>query len=141
MQKSRMRWDHVRKAWRHLAMSGALMLSWYKACSVCGKMSGHLGPGRTKCQPCYWSHWRELHAITYPAQRAVLKAIKAGALPKLDGSIACVDCGAAAAVYDHREYAKPLEVAPVCRGCNVRRGPAKETAPLVVAYARRRRRP
>jgi len=36
----------------------------------------------------------------------------------------CVDCGEKAYCYDHRDYAKPLEVEPVCRRCNVRRGPA-----------------
>lgn len=38
---------------------------------------------------------------------------------------ACVDCGAPAVGYDHRDYNKPLDVEPVCAGCNVRRGPAK----------------
>ena len=36
----------------------------------------------------------------------------------------CVDCGSAAECYDHRDYNKPLDVEPVCIGCNVRRGPA-----------------
>ena len=37
----------------------------------------------------------------------------------------CVDCGCKATEYEHRDYNKPLEVEPVCRGCNARRGQAK----------------
>lgn len=36
----------------------------------------------------------------------------------------CADCGQPAAVYDHRDYEKPLEVAAVCLICNQMRGPA-----------------
>jgi hypothetical protein len=36
----------------------------------------------------------------------------------------CVDCGAQAAVYDHRDYNKPLDVEPVCVPCNAQRGAA-----------------
>jgi len=45
--------------------------------------------------------------------------------PTLDGSIECVDCGAPATCYDHRDYSKPLDVEPVCWKCNAQRGPAK----------------
>ena len=38
----------------------------------------------------------------------------------------CVDCGSQAQQYDHRDYGKPLKVAPVCRKCNFKRGPAKK---------------
>lgn len=62
--------------------------------------------------------------IANSAQSRVSKAIRRGLLPALDGSIKCVDCGAIAAGYDHREYAKPLQVEPVCRICNAKRGPA-----------------
>jgi len=37
----------------------------------------------------------------------------------------CVDCGANAVCYDHRDWQKPLEVVPVCRSCNNRRKQAK----------------
>lgn len=59
------------------------------------------------------------------AMYAVSRAIKKGDLPKLDGTIACVDCGKPACDYDHRDYSKPLQVEPVCRSCNLLRGPAK----------------
>lgn len=36
----------------------------------------------------------------------------------------CVDCGADAQVYDHRDYRKPYEVDPVCQTCNLKRGRA-----------------
>lgn len=36
----------------------------------------------------------------------------------------CSDCGGPATEYDHRDYNQPLLVAPVCRGCNARRGKA-----------------
>lgn len=53
----------------------------------------------------------------------VQKAIARGDLrPPTD--FACDDCGRPAEMYDHRDYSKPLEVRPVCRGCNVVRGPA-----------------
>jgi hypothetical protein len=36
----------------------------------------------------------------------------------------CVDCGGEAAIYEHRDYGKPLEVEPVCQACNLLRGHA-----------------
>lgn len=33
-------------------------------------------------------------------------------------------CGQKAAQYDHRDYNKPLDVEPICRRCNIRRGSA-----------------
>jgi hypothetical protein len=63
---------------------------------------------------------------------AVAKAVKKGILP-LVKTLTCVDCGKLAEVYDHRDYNKPLDVVPVCRSCNYRRGAAipvkKELAP------------
>lgn len=50
----------------------------------------------------------------------------------------CTDCGAPAQEYDHRDYSKPLDVEPVCRPCNGRRGPGRWTqfVPLPI-HARR----
>lgn len=39
----------------------------------------------------------------------------------------CIDCGAQATCYDHRDYSKPWAVEPVCDRCNTLRGPAKPT--------------
>ena len=38
---------------------------------------------------------------------------------------ACVDCGGPANQYDHRDYSRPLDVVPVCRDCNFKRGAGK----------------
>ena len=58
------------------------------------------------------------------AAMAVSKAKKEGLLPILDGSIQCSDCSNVAAVYEHRDYSKPLDVVPVCYACNHARGRA-----------------
>lgn len=63
------------------------------------------------------------------AMAMVREAIEAGLLPRLDGSISCVDCDKPAVVYDHRDYRKPLMVVPVCKGCNIKRGPALPELP------------
>jgi hypothetical protein len=39
-------------------------------------------------------------------------------------TLKCMDCGSNASDYDHRDYNRPLDVQPVCRSCNLRRGPA-----------------
>ena len=64
----------------------------------------------------------EYDKLRRKAMYAVKKAIKAGDLKELDGSVLCVDCGDSASVYDHRDYEKPLDVEPVCRSCNGKRG-------------------
>lgn len=56
------------------------------------------------------------------ANSLVFAAIKRGLLPELETAF-CMDCGAAAECYDHRNYYHPLAVDPVCKGCNNRRGP------------------
>jgi len=56
------------------------------------------------------------------ASNQVQKAIREGRLLK-PTNYQCADCGKPATQYDHRDYRKPLDVAPVCRSCNIRRGP------------------
>jgi len=57
------------------------------------------------------------------AHSQVALAVARGDLPRVN-DLACVDCGEyRAQCYDHRDYTKPLEVEPVCGGCNKRRGP------------------
>ena len=51
------------------------------------------------------------------------KALVRGLLPYAK-TLKCKDCGKPAAHYDHRDYAYPLKVEPVCRSCNRKRGPA-----------------
>lgn len=55
------------------------------------------------------------------ASHAVKKAIQLGFLPRLDGSHLCVDCGAVATQYEHRDYTRVIDVEPVCASCNLRR--------------------
>jgi DNA-directed RNA polymerase subunit RPC12/RpoP len=73
------------------------------------------------CGPCR----RYAMPIKAAAVRAVRSAIVRGDLPSLK-NLACVDCGKPAQAYDHRSYEaeKLLDVQPVCRKCNFRRGPA-----------------
>lgn len=54
---------------------------------------------------------------------AVVRAIRRGDLKPVRECV-CVDCGAPARHYDHRDYNKPAKVEPVCKSCNARRGPA-----------------
>jgi len=77
-------------------------------------------------------------ALVVRALSAVAQAIhRDRTLPHLKSRvIPCADCGRRALQYDHRDYRKPLDVVPVCRSCNCRRGPGAPSAPLPI-----RRRP
>ena len=103
-----------------------------------GRYTSHL---QTKCIRCdgkpyngtgwrfsWWGLCGPCHSYQMSAQyRAYLvlrKAIRSGALPPAK-ECKCVDCGKQARDYDHRSYETPLKVAPVCRSCNQKRGPAK----------------
>lgn len=52
--------------------------------------------------------------------------VRLGLLPKAN-TLTCVDCGERGGAWDHRDYAKPLAVEPVCFRCNMLRGPAEPT--------------
>jgi hypothetical protein len=72
--------------------------------------------------------WRkEYRRLSYIATQRVHRAVIKGLLPNLrQVAIVCVDCKMERATrYDHRDYNRPLEVAPVCNSCNKKRGPAK----------------
>lgn len=58
--------------------------------------------------------------------RAALLVARAVALKQLPSprGLRCVDCGGEAIEYEHRDYNRPLDVQPVCRRCNLHRGPA-----------------
>jgi hypothetical protein len=73
------------------------------------------------------------------AAQIVRRAVVDGSLPSLkEINVLCVDCkGKRAVHYEHRDYGKPLEVDPVCQGCNLRRGPALlSTMPKPMVSAR-----
>lgn len=56
-------------------------------------------------------------------EMAVKRAVNQGHLRPVRECV-CVDCGAPARHYDHRDYNEPLAVEPVCASCNRRRPPA-----------------
>ena len=87
-------------------------------CVWCRKRNDRAAP---LCFDCRWkaTEWQAL------AGRQVAIAIKQGKLPRPE-TLRCVDCGKRAQQYDHRLYAAPLQVEPVCRSCNRKRGPAKD---------------
>lgn len=72
-----------------------------------------------------WSCTSAQQNLQKAAHVAVSKAVEAGDLPRASG-LTCIDCGAPAQVYDHRDYTRPLDVDPVCHPCNIRRGPTND---------------
>jgi len=91
-------------------------------CWQCGSSAYGYSTRSRFSNPCRLQRWNENG--TAHAQTEVAKAIKRGEL-KRPAEQSCVDCGKAAEQYDHRDYSKPLDVEPVCRTCNARRGPGK----------------
>lgn len=79
-------------------------------------------PSTVFCHDCTPAHVRDNGAIA--AHKAVARAVKCGELPR-PSTLTCTDCGKPACDYDHRDYGKPLDVQPVCRSCNRKRGPAR----------------
>ena len=74
--------------------------------------------------PFGYNNWRDLvmqkrRSLAY---KAVSRAVRDGTIPPAR-ALKCVDCGAPALCYDHRDYSKPLMIEPVCRRCNSIRGP------------------
>jgi hypothetical protein len=64
------------------------------------------------------------------AAQIVCRAIKAGKLTH-PTKLVCVDCKIRPATsYEHRDYAKPLDVDPICQSCNIKRGPAIISQPV-----------
>lgn len=106
-----------------------------KTCSCC-KQVRVMQPTAVICLKCRPLIYRARVAIQRPAGNAVAKAVRHGILPRLNGSIACADCGKPANSYDHRDYDKPLEVSPVCISCNFLRGPAKQFIELGLTFRR-----
>lgn len=80
---------------------------------VCGE-----GPRAIYCEACVWLNWKFRERV----MREVQRAIRLHELPPVSRFL-CVDCGKPAVDYDHRDYLAPLAVEPLCRGCNLRRGP------------------
>lgn len=85
-------------------------------CICCGSAITDRGTkrgGLRYCGTCHSYADKHKRAVNRIAQAAV----RSGDIPPLSGQV-CADCGKPATCYDHRDYGKPLEVEPVCFGCN-----------------------
>ena len=88
-------------------------------CVHCGFITSRY-PGAKLCWDCAKAHQK----LQGRAIMLVQRAVTMGKIPPAK-TLQCVDCNAPAMGYDHRDYSKPLDVAPVCIPCNWKRGPAK----------------
>jgi hypothetical protein len=107
-------------------------------CIACAAdISGRLWQARL-CWGCAKASYED--PLKLAAHKAVARARRAGLLgdPR---TMPCADCGGAAVEYDHREYAQPLAVEPVCRRCNLRRGPAIDSRAWKTSPIKTRRLP
>lgn len=86
-----------------------------------------------RCQTCRSANFlvRAVLSGKQLGSHAVSMARRRGTLPA-PSVHACADCGTRAECYDHRDYNRPLDVVPVCRSCNVRRGSAIPFNPYLV---------
>jgi len=91
-------------------------LCWYCTNEIVGRH--HLAK---VCFPCARDNPKKIGAVA--ASNAVQKAVRERILAPVK-TLVCVDCGRPGECYDHRDYGKPLDVVPVCRKCNFRRGAA-----------------
>jgi hypothetical protein len=92
-------------------------------CAGCEQPNTTVKKGRGKrvyCNDCQVRSMNRRSTLT----AAVKRAISEGKLLN-PSSLKCVDCGKPAFCYDHRDWSKPLDVEPVCRSDNNRRGAAK----------------
>lgn len=101
-------------------------------CKVCGN-SYLLAGVRSHSPYCSASCATAVAHARAKVINAVNKAVKQGAL-KRPSELQCVDCGAKAREYDHRRYMQPLNVVPVCRPCNLKRGAAEDVHELVKSH-------
>lgn len=88
-------------------------------CCRCGNLAERSGDLASYCMECYWASQAEKGRV----YAKIYKAKKSGLLKDASNYV-CADCFEPAQVWDHRDYGKPLDVIPVCRSCNWKRGPA-----------------
>ena len=91
-----------------------------KKCYFCNDEIINRHSSAKTCLPCMQNPER---TGKQKAMALVSNAIKKGFLAPVK-TLICVDCGNPAQAYDHRDYNFPLNVVPVCRKCNYKRGPA-----------------
>lgn len=94
-----------------------------KLCLICGEATRRERGAQT-CWAC--SLW--LQSRQSVAMRAVKRSVRAGSLPPVR-TLQCVDCGAQARDYEHRDYDRPLDVVATCRSCNLKRKGAAQVSP------------
>lgn len=94
-----------------------------KPCKDCGAENRVLNGGR--CRLCSGANqvYRKFATGGPEARHLISKMIRKGHL-RPASEFACADCGKQAMVWEHRDYNKPLDVVPVCKPCNARRGEA-----------------
>lgn len=116
--------DAVRKRGRQ---AGTLVRS---KCKICSKVELSKGGGKHfRCESCkglgfrHPSACRESITGRAAAQSTVAALIRSGSLSH-PTNFQCVDCSCPATEYEHRNYNKPEQVEPICRSCNLKRGPA-----------------
>lgn len=71
----------------------------------------------------YMGRYQKERPLAVLAIKLVNFEIRCGRMLSAVKSGKCWDCGRMASCWDHRDYTKPLEVEPLCRSCNRRRGP------------------
>jgi len=90
-----------------------------KICRVCNCEIVGREHSAKLCWPCADSGLNGARKASYEVKKSVKKGLLISAK-----KLQCADCGLPAFCYDHRDYNKPLDVAPVCRVCNRKRGSA-----------------
>ena len=117
----------------------ALQIDGQWCCNDCRRVIGQDVFGGKKrrpalrCKDCGRAHFIYLDILTgrQLASAQVARARSAGEIPA-PSQFACVDCARPAVCYDHRDYAQPLKVDPVCKSCNTMRGHALPISPAIV---------
>jgi hypothetical protein len=97
----------------------------FRTCFQCDqRLSRHGNHSKKFCLDCEAAQQRAIKA----ARRSVQAAIARGDIRRAI-EFACVDCSRPAFCYDHRDYSKPLQIEPVCKSCNTKRGPGRLGTP------------
>lgn len=122
--KLRVRFDWSRGAWRqyHEDAQYDPWSGWLRRCRECSEYFIDGCNSARRCRTCSSARTLKLRKAGTIAHLLVAVAVRDGRLPR-PSTLQCVDCQwQTAEVYDHRDYDKPLEVDPVCRPCNTKRG-------------------
>jgi len=113
------------------ALKRASLYGWCRSCAKAGWREYYAQRRRKEKQRVQSERFKKnlrshiRSAWTYHAVSQVSAAVRDNRLPRLsEVYIACVDCGKRATDWEHRDYTKPLDVAPCCRSCNSKRGNA-----------------